>query len=162
MDEGVQEQEGFILVPVPAERVLDVYAFLARSSLSNAGSEGSVALDGPTGADPSAEAGWDAESTRRLITLLSRNAQLIVEYVAERGGEATLQDVSESAVADELTFAGARTPQAVAGMLTGVRRNSEHVRPDLEVPIAVTNGRIRIDPQFAELIKNVNWRRRLR
>jgi hypothetical protein len=111
----------FVMVPVPADRVGDVYALLATGP----------ATSEPTGAAASASEDeaednyepWDAQSLRRFFKGSSPNMQAFLRDLAERS-PATMTS----------TEAGKNLPrgaQSVAGMLGAAARRAwnHHNRP---------------------------------
>ncbi len=105
----------FIMVPVPPERVNDVYALLAGRGGVASASDPSVPVEEKEEVEEGHEP-WDEESLRRFYKESSPNMQVFLRLLAERWPETVTS-----------TEAGKDLPkgaQSVAGMLGAAARRA--------------------------------------
>lgn len=79
--------DDFVLVPVPPDRVLDVYALLGRSDAARGSDKGeSAGLDG-----------WNAAMLRKHVASKSNTIKGLVKYLADHAGsEVRTEEVAEA------------------------------------------------------------------
>ena len=136
------------MVPVPADRVLEVYELLASKAPP------------PKPASPST-ASWDEASIKRFMGLLSYRGQILVEHLAQHSERpVTLEEISGVLELD----AGSRGLAQLQGLIGSVIRNRNWVSRELPDPIELAAGEggdlLSIDPAIAELVVSVPWKRR--
>ena len=156
---GEPPSHSFVMVPVPAHRVLEVYALLSRD---DPGSESDRrAADAKS---------WDAKNIKRAMELLSKPAQELVSCLAETPGVA----VPLTDLIGRVSFSdGHRDAASLTGLLGPIQRNVNWVRgsspeligmPDLIERTTTSDEEeaFRIEPSIARLVRSTAWKPRKR
>jgi len=104
----------FVMVPVPSDRVLEVYALLATDSAGHGAADGAGILSSASFELPSSGA-WNYEIIERLMREASNGVRLVFDYLSDRPG----QEIS----ANNLAVGIDRTRDQLNGILGVFGRN---------------------------------------
>ena len=155
----MQSESGFVMVPVPAERVLEIYELLGRPEGSGVGGQGAntpsrlqrgrVRDQGLSGPDV------DRDLVIRMYTeSLNQQHRRLIEYLADNAGEwIRTKDIAEALALKKGT-------RSLAGMLGAFGRRASH-RYDSRWPFAAKRNledrgwMLRMDTDVAAVIKEI-------
>jgi hypothetical protein len=153
-DETRSAHPELVMVPVPVDRLLDVYALLSRDHRrAQASTHPSLS-----------ETVWEESSIKRVMELLSKPAQDLITCLVQHAGQPVqLSDLTGQVRFDD----GHRDEASLIGLLGPIRRNVNHVRQgatDLVVRTKTAEGAeaLQVEPRIAGLIQTTAWRRRHR
>jgi hypothetical protein len=151
----VSNSEDFVMVPVPADRVMEVYALLTSEPVGGASS-----AKGPEGT-----AEWGKPSLVHLLELVSYRAQLLVEALAEDPGQAKRAEELAGRIGIQ---PGPNGEAQLQGLIGNIKKNANWVSRDLPANLPLpfdmdkdSKGlKVSMDEKIARLVKTSNWRRR--
>jgi hypothetical protein len=146
--------EGFVMVPVPADRVLEVYRLLAGQPATVSPERSREHAD-----DDVTE--WTPDRLGKALALVSYRAQQLILRLSESPGESLGLDE----VADRARIGtGAAGEAQLQGLLGNIRRNCNWVGRSLPLPFDVAQTddgvRLRMSKEMAAFVTMTTWRRR--